>query len=336
MSTAPGYAAKRLIHESDDDLLVDVYDLGVAMDYDFTPEVDPGDQAEPYARDAATKRNAATRILRTLDRELESYLRRPPRPRLYTEVITVPETRWVPGMDNPYRTGSGSSYLAEYSSACREWQVLRLQKTPVLEVTRFEVVRRLSGPETTLATKPQDIKAKAGIEATAALSADDEITYTSSTGGTYTFVVDADVAAGGVGTATAEEAGRDYALTGVAGEALARNGADVAVFEGDPTRTDVFQARDGHDYVQLPFGLELYTIYPYDVIDVQYWAGIEDPHAHELFQGIILRAAMREAQNIVDETVGVNDTEPRKIAPLTIGFTQRELAVLAEHRRARI
>ena len=51
---------------------------------------------------------------------------------------------------------------------------------------------------------------------------------------------------------------------------------------------------------------------------------------------LILRAASREMQNMHDDVVGIKDLNPRNVAPLETGFTERELLALRRWRRRRI
>jgi hypothetical protein len=55
-----------------------------------------------------------------------------------------------------------------------------------------------------------------------------------------------------------------------------------------------------------------------------------------LFKLFILRAATREMQNMHDDVVGVKDLNPRNVAPLETGFTEKELLALRRYRRRRI
>ena len=51
---------------------------------------------------------------------------------------------------------------------------------------------------------------------------------------------------------------------------------------------------------------------------------------------LILRAATREMQNMHDDVVGIKDLEPRNVAPMETGFTERELLSVKKYRRVRV
>jgi len=51
---------------------------------------------------------------------------------------------------------------------------------------------------------------------------------------------------------------------------------------------------------------------------------------------MILRAATREMQNMHDDVVGIKDLEPRNVAPMETGFSERELLALKRYRRVRV
>jgi hypothetical protein len=55
-----------------------------------------------------------------------------------------------------------------------------------------------------------------------------------------------------------------------------------------------------------------------------------------MFKLMILRAATREMQNMHDDVVGVKDLNPRNVAPMETGFTEKELLALRRYRRRRI
>ena len=91
----------------------------------------------------------------------------------------------------------------------------------------------------------------------------------------------------------------------------------------------------GNDYTVQRYGLEIYRGFPNDVIDVTYTGGL-DGDAISMFKLMILRAATREMQNMHDDVVGVKDLNPRNVAPLETGFTEKELLALRRYRRRRI
>jgi hypothetical protein len=90
------------------------------------------------------------------------------------------------------------------------------------------------------------------------------------------------------------------------------------------------------DFVVRKYGIDLYRGYADDLVEITYEAGLDDTGATKMFKLMILRAATREVQNMHDDVVGVKDLEPRNIAPVEIGFTEKELMSLKRYRRVRI
>jgi len=91
----------------------------------------------------------------------------------------------------------------------------------------------------------------------------------------------------------------------------------------------------GNDYVVRRFGIDFFRGYANDTVVIDYEAGLDGTEIG-IFKLLILRAATREMQNMHDDVVGVKDLEPRNVAPLETGFSERELLSVKKYRRHRI
>ena len=91
----------------------------------------------------------------------------------------------------------------------------------------------------------------------------------------------------------------------------------------------------GRDYVVRRYGIDLFRAYANDEVTVTYTAGLAGD-AIKVFKLMILRAATREMQNMHDDVVGVKDLETRNVAPLEVGFLEKELLAVKRWKRIRI
>jgi hypothetical protein len=91
----------------------------------------------------------------------------------------------------------------------------------------------------------------------------------------------------------------------------------------------------GTNYTVRRYGIDVYNMVADDILTVTYEAGL-DGEAIPVFKLLILRAATREMQNMHDDVVGVKDLNPRGVAPMETGFTERELLSVKKHKRIRI
>lgn len=91
----------------------------------------------------------------------------------------------------------------------------------------------------------------------------------------------------------------------------------------------------GNDYIVRRFGIDFFRGYANDTVVVDYEAGLDGTEIG-IFKLLILRAATREMQNMHDDVVGVKDLEPRNVAPLETGFSERELMSVKKYRRNRV
>lgn len=92
---------------------------------------------------------------------------------------------------------------------------------------------------------------------------------------------------------------------------------------------------EGRDFVVRRYGIDVYRAFANDEVTVTYTAGL-DGSAIRVFKLMILRAATREMQNMHDDVVGVKDLETRNVAPLEVGFLEKELLAIKRWRRVRI
>lgn len=92
---------------------------------------------------------------------------------------------------------------------------------------------------------------------------------------------------------------------------------------------------EGRDFVVRRYGIDVYRAFANDEVTVTYTAGL-DGSAIRVFKLMILRAATREMQNMHDDVVGVKDLETRNVAPLEVGFLEKELLSIKRWRRVRI
>ena len=102
-----------------------------------------------------------------------------------------------------------------------------------------------------------------------------------------------------------------------------------------PQYGDEFELVQEQDYVVRKFGVDLYYGYANDLITYTYTAGLAGGNI-KMFKLMILRAATREMQNMHDDVVGVKDLNTRNVAPLEVGFLEKELMAVKRYRRRRI
>lgn len=101
------------------------------------------------------------------------------------------------------------------------------------------------------------------------------------------------------------------------------------------TNNDTSTQVSGIDYVKQRYGIDCYRGYPNDVVTVTYTGGLDGDEI-KVFRLMILRAASREMQNMHDDVVGIKDLEPRNVAPMETGFTERELLSVKKYKRVRV
>lgn len=92
---------------------------------------------------------------------------------------------------------------------------------------------------------------------------------------------------------------------------------------------------EGRDFTIRRYGVDVYRAFANDEVTITYTAGL-DGSAIKVFKLMILRAATREMQNMHDDVVGVKDLEARNVAPMEVGFLEKELLAVKRWRRIRI
>jgi hypothetical protein len=92
---------------------------------------------------------------------------------------------------------------------------------------------------------------------------------------------------------------------------------------------------EGRDFTIRRYGVDVYRAFANDEVTITYTAGL-DGSAIKVFKLMILRAATREMQNMHDDVVGVKDLETRNVAPMEVGFLEKELLAVKRWRRVRI
>lgn len=114
------------------------------------------------------------------------------------------------------------------------------------------------------------------------------------------------------------------------------NATTTAVTDASGTvKTRGSVSATGNDYVVRRFGIDFFRGYANDTVIIDYEAGLDGTEIG-VFKLLILRAATREMQNMHDDVVGVKDLEPRNVAPMETGFSDRELMSVKKYRRNRI
>lgn len=83
------------------------------------------------------------------------------------------------------------------------------------------------------------------------------------------------------------------------------------------------------------WGLEIFDVLAFDTVEVTYTAGL-DGAGIPFFKQVILRAASREMQNMVDDVMGLKDLNARQITIKEIGLTEPEKQALKRWKRKQI
>lgn len=267
------------------------------------------------------QQDAAEMVLSGLQSELETFLRRPVEVDEFVEQHVVPSYfQGVPATSFFYdssldTTGNVLSYI-------QPSVVISLRNTPVASVSKVRI-KSLGETGTNLG---EALKREALI--TAATRTGTSITYTAAAHG---FTV-------GQLASVTDMAPSGYNVSAKEITAVTTNSftvGDVSSSLGVTTDATGTVTAVGGDYVVHRYGLEMYRGFPNDIVEVTYTGGL-DGDAISMFKLFILRAATREMQNMHDDVVGIKDLNPRSVAPLETGFTERELLALRRWRRRRI
>ena len=90
--------------------------------------------------------------------------------------------------------------------------------------------------------------------------------------------------------------------------------------------------RAGDNYTKQRWGIILYRALANDIVEITYTGGLDGEHLPYI-KLLILRAAAREMENMVDDVVGIKDLNTRQITIREIGLTDKELQSLKRLKR---
>jgi len=267
------------------------------------------------------QQDAAEIVLSGLQSELEAFLRRPVEVDEFIEQHVVPSYfQGVPATSFFYDTSLDTT--GDVLSYIQPSVVLSLRNTPVVSVSK---VRIKSLGETGM-NFGEAIQREASI--TAATQNGTSITYTAAA---HKFTVGQRASVKGMAPNGYNVSAKE--ITAVTSNSFTVGGVEPSL--GATTDATGTVTAVGNDYVVHRYGLEMYRGFPNDIVEVTYTGGL-DGEAISMFKLFILRAATREMQNMHDDVVGIKDLNPRNVAPLETGFTERELLALRRWRRRRI
>jgi hypothetical protein len=200
--------------------------------------------------------------------------------------------------------------------------VISLRNTPVVNVTKVRI-KSLGETGTNLG---EALQREAAV--TAATRTGTSVTYTAAA---HKFTIGQRVSVKDMAPSGYNVSGKE--ITAVTSTSFTVG--DMSSSLGVTTDATGTATAVGNDYVVHRYGLEMYRGFPNDIVEVTYTGGL-DGDAISMFKLFILRAATREMQNMHDDVVGIKDLNPRNVAPLETGFTERELLALRRWRRRRI
>lgn len=286
-------------------MLVSVSELTTYMDISFS----------------LRQQDAAEMVLMGLQSEMEGFLRRPIEVDEFTETHVIPpHFQGVPATSFFYdhsidTTGTTLNYI-------QPSVMISLRAAPVASVSKV-AIKNLAQSEVLLG---EAMRRQATV--TNATFAGSSVTYTSSA--PHKFTVGQFVVVTGASPNPLNIPGRQ--ITAVTNTTFTVGGFDAnpGVFVSGGTAVAT-----GNDYTVQRYGLEMYRGFPNDLVEVTYSGGLDGENI-AMFRLMILRAATREMQNMHDDVVGVKDLNPRNVAPLETGFTEKELLALRRYRRRRI
>jgi len=286
-------------------MLVSINDLVTYMDISFS----------------LRQQDAAELVLSGLQSEMEAFLRRPVEVDEFTETHIIPSYfQGVPATSFFYdssldTTGNVLNYI-------QPSVVLSLRNTPVVSISQVRI-KSLGETGTNLG---EALKRQAAV--TAAARTNTSVTYTAAA---HKFTIGQRVSVEGMAPSGYNVSGKE--ITAVTTNSFTVG--DMSSSLGVTTDATGTATAVGNDYTVQRYGLEMYRGFPNDVVEVTYTGGLDGENL-SLFKLFILRAATREMQNMHDDVVGVKDLNPRNVAPLETGFTEKELMALRRYRRRRI
>jgi hypothetical protein len=91
----------------------------------------------------------------------------------------------------------------------------------------------------------------------------------------------------------------------------------------------------GTDYIPTRWGIDTWAAFQHDEFEIDYRAGLNGEDIPYL-KLLILRAASREMQEQTDDVVGLKNLDTREPRAETVGFTDRELAMVKRYKRKQI
>lgn len=286
-------------------MLVSVSELTTYMDISFS----------------LRQQDAADMVLSGLQSELEAFLRRPIEVDEFVETHVIPpHFQGVPATSFFYdhsldTTGTTINYI-------QPSVMISLRNTPVTSVSKV-MIKNLSESGVFLgeAMRRQASVSNATFSGTS-------VTYSSTSA--HKFTVGQFVAINGMSPSALNVPGRQIT-------AVTNTTFTVGGFDANPGAfvTGGTAVATGNDYTVQRYGLEMYRGFPNDLVEITYSGGLDGENI-SMFKLFILRAATREMQNMHDDVVGVKDLNPRNVAPLETGFTEKELLALRRYRRRRI
>jgi len=267
------------------------------------------------------QQDAADMVLSGLQSELEAFLRRPIEVDEFVETHVIPpHFQGVPATSFFYdhsldTTGTTINYI-------QPSVMISLRNTPVTSVSKV-MIKNLSESGVFLgeAMRRQASVSNATFSGTS-------VTYSSTSA--HKFTVGQFVAINGMSPSALNVPGRQIT-------AVTNTTFTVGGFDTNPGAfvTGGTAVATGNDYTVQRYGLEMYRGFPNDLVEITYSGGLDGENI-SMFKLFILRAATREMQNMHDDVVGVKDLNPRNVAPLETGFTEKELLALRRYRRRRI
>ena len=266
------------------------------------------------------QQDAAEFVLAGLQSELETYLRRPIEVSEFTETHVLPSYfQGVPATSFFYDESLDTS--GKPINYIQPSVVVSLRNTPVVSVSSVRI-KSLGDSGTYLA---EALKREATI--TGATQSGTNVTFTASGHG---FKIGQYATVSAVTPNAYNTSGKSITAITSNSFTLGNYDAGLAAYSSGGTAVAT-----GNDYTVHRYGLEIYRGFPNDIIEVTYRGGL-DSDGIATFKLMILRAATREMQNMHDDVVGVKDLNPRNVAPLETGFTEKELLGLRRWRRRRI
>jgi len=267
------------------------------------------------------QQDAAELVLEGLQSELEAFLRRPVEVDEFVEQHVIPSYfQGVPATSFFY--DSSLDTTGNVLNQIQPSVVISLRNTPVVSVSQVRI-KSLGETGTNLG---EALQREASV--TAATRTGTSVTYTAAA---HKFTVGQRVSIKDMAPSGYNVSGKE--ITAVT--ATTFTVGDMSSSLGVTTDATGTATAAGNDYVVHRYGLEMYRGFPNDIVEVTYTGGL-DGEAITMFKLFILRAATREMQNMHDDVVGIKDLNPRSVAPLETGFTERELLALRRWRRRRI